>query len=67
MKQLLHVLPLASAVCSRMVLAQGNGNLGGTWTVDRAATPIGRGSGGINHIPLDGTLVVELSPAEGER
>ena len=30
------------------VSAQGNPNLAGTWTLDRGATPTGRGAGGIN-------------------
>ena len=48
--------PLASA--------QSNPALAGTWTLDRGATPTGRGSGGINGIPLAGTMVIKLSATE---
>ena len=44
--------------------AQGNAALAGTWTIDRGATPTGRGAGGINGIPIATRLVIRLSPAE---
>jgi len=64
MKQLICALLLAYAFCPGVASAQGNADLAGTWTLDRAATPTGRGSGGINGIPLAGTMVIKLSPAE---
>lgn len=63
MKDLLRALLL----CFAMVVAlpaQGNPNLAGTWTLDRSATPTGRGAGGINGIPLAGTMLIKLSATD---
>jgi len=65
MKYLMRTFVLACAVfCPLVASAQGNANLAGTWTLDRGATPTGRGAGGINGIPLAGTMIIKLSPAD---
>jgi hypothetical protein len=65
MKHPMRAVILACAVLFPLaVSAQGNANLAGTWTLDRSATPTGRGAGGINGIPLAGTMIIKLSPAE---
>ena len=45
------------------VLAQGNPGLSGTWTLDPASKPGGRG-GGVPGFPLATQLVVKVSPTE---
>src|SRR5579862_1656408 len=64
MKHVMRAVIAACAVLFPLVaFAQGNPNLAGTWTLDRGATPTGRGAGGINGIPLAGTMIIKLSPA----
>ena len=71
MRQLIHV-PITGLVAtlvagllfSPAASAQSNPSLAGTWTLDRGATPTGRGAGGINGIPLAGTMIIKLSATE---
>jgi hypothetical protein len=54
----------ACALFSVGAFAQSNADLAGIWTLDRGATPTGRGAGGINGIPLAGTMIIRLSPTD---
>ena len=54
MKHLTRAFMLVCAMLIPLIaVAQGNPNLAGTWTLDRGATPTGRGSGGISGIPFE--------------
>jgi hypothetical protein len=64
MKHVVYAPIVALTVLAGVVSAQSNANLAGTWTIDRAATPTGRGAGGIYGIPLANTMVIKLSPTE---